>query len=239
MLPDKQKAALISKEVRAILLNQLPGKRSYEEALQKKLGQNYNASSRGQNLRRKTNEIQRAVRDLALLAQSLPPDKFGESFATQDFLHMIVSVLEAGAIAEQAKVLQKKVEQVRDSLPCMIDDERAKSEQSSESLVSRVLRREEYKELERANSALDKVSPIALDPLRAEIASNVAKVALNCCIEQYKRVQTNPATIRLYERPIRKAASTTDDIILEIKKNAEQASLQQESQEYKAKKINR
>jgi len=51
-------------------------------------------------------------------------------------------------------------------------------------------------------------------------------------------VQTNPATIRFYERPIRKAASMTDDIILEIKKNAEQASLQQRSQK-KAKKANR
>jgi hypothetical protein len=46
-------------------------------------------------------------------------------------------------------------------------------------------------------------------------------------------VQTNPATIRFYERPIRKAASMTDDIILEIKKNAEQASLQQRSQKTK------
>jgi hypothetical protein len=116
-----------------------------------------------------------------------------------------------------------------------IDDERAKSEQSKESLVDRVLRREEYKELERANSACDAVMPIALNPLKAEIA----KAALDCCIEQYKRLQTDPVTIELYEEPIIKAASITEAIVREIKKNIEQVSLQQESQEYKAKKANR
>jgi hypothetical protein len=120
-----------------------------------------------------------------------------------------------------------------------IDDERAKSEQSKESLLNRVLRREEYKELERANSASDAVMPIALNPLKAEIASDIAKAALDCCIEQYKRLQTDPVTIELYEEPIIKAASITEAIVREIKKNIEQVSLQQESQEYKAKKANR
>jgi hypothetical protein len=239
VLSDKQKEALLSKEMRAILLNQPPGKRSYEGALQKHYGQTYNPSSRGQALRRKTEQVQRAVRDLALLAQSLPPDKFAEAFATQDFLRMIRSVLGAGAIDEQAKALRKKVEQVRDSLPDIIDDERAKSEQYKESLVDRILRGEEYKELERANSAFDAVMPIALNPLKAEIASNIAKAALDCCIEQYKRLQTDPVTIELYEEPIRKAAIITEAILREITKNVEQVSLQQELQKYKAKKANR
>jgi hypothetical protein len=120
-----------------------------------------------------------------------------------------------------------------------IDDERAKSEQSKESLVDRVLRREEYKELERANSACDAVMPIALNPLKAEIASDIAKAAIDCCIEQYKRLPTDPVTIELYEEPIIKAASITEAIVREIKKNIEQVSLQQELQEYKAKKANR
>jgi hypothetical protein len=239
MLSNDQKPALISKDIRAILLNQPPGKRSYEEALQKQYGQTYNASSRGQALRRKTEQVQRAVRDLALLAQSLPPDKFAEAFATEDFLHMIRSVLGAGAFDEQAKALQRKAEQLRDSLPDIIDDERAKSEQYKESLVDRVLRREEYNELRRANSAFDAVMPIALNPLKAEIASNITKAALDCCIEQYKRLQTDPVTIELYEEPIRKAAIITEAIVREIKKNVEQVSLQRELQEYKAKKANR
>jgi hypothetical protein len=240
VLSDKQKEALLSKEMRAILLNQPPGKRSYEEALQKHYGQTYNASNRGQALRRKTEQVQRAVRDLALLAQSLPPDKFVEAFATEDFLHMMRSVVGAGEIDEQAKALQRKVEQVRDSVPDIIDDERAKSEQNKEeSLVNRILRRDEYKELERANSALDAVMPIALNPLKAEIASDIAKAALDCCIEQYKRLQRDPVTIELYEELIRKAATITEAIVREIKKNVEQVSLQHELQEYKAKEENR
>jgi hypothetical protein len=225
--------------MRAILLNQPPGKRSYEEALQKRYGQTYNASSRGQALRRKTEQVQRAVRDLALIAQSLPPDKFAEAFATEDFLHMIRSVLGAGATDEQAKALQRKTEQLRDSLPDIIDDEKAKSEQSKESLVDHVLRREEYNELRRANSAFDAVMPIAPNPLKAEIASNITKAALDCCIEQYKHLQTEPVTIELYEEPITKAAIITEAIVREIKKNVEQVSLQRELQEYKAKKTNR
>jgi hypothetical protein len=238
VLSDKQKEALLSKKMRAILLNQPPGKRSYEEALQKHYGQTYNASNRGQALRRKAEQVQRAVRDLALLAQSLPPDKFAEAFATEDFLHMIRSVLGAGEIDEQAKALQRKIKQVLDSLPDIIDDERTKSEQSKESLVDRVLRREEYNEFRRANSAFDAVMPIALNPLKAEIASDIAKAALDCCIEQYKRVQTNPEIIGLFEEPIRKAASLTDVIVQQIKENIDQASQLQELQEYKAKKAN-
>jgi hypothetical protein len=222
--------------MRAILLNQPPGKRSYKKALQKQYGQSYNPSSRGQALKRKTEQIQRAVRDLGLLAQSLPPDKFTEAFATEDFLHMIRSVLGAGAIDEQARALRMKAEQVRDSIHDIIDEERAKSEQYKESLIDRILRREEYKELEIANSAFDAVMPIALNPLRAEISSDIAKAALDCCIEQYKRLQTDPVTIELYEEPLRKAAIITEAIVREIKKNVEQVSLQQELQEYKAKK---
>jgi hypothetical protein len=133
---------------------------------------------------------------------------------------MIRSVLGVGAIDEQAKALRRKVEQVRDSLPDIINDERPKSEQYKESLVDRILRREEYKELERANSTFDAVMPIAFNPLKAEIASDIAKVALDCCIEQYKRLQTDPVTIELYEEPIRKAAIIAEAIVREIKKNA-------------------
>jgi hypothetical protein len=222
MLSDDQKTALISKDVRAILLKQSPGKRSYEEALQKHYEQSYNPSSCGQALRRKTEQVQRAVRDLALLAQSLPPDKFAEAFATEDFLHMIRSVLGAGAIDEQAKRLRTKAEQVRDSLHDLIRDKSTMSEQ--------------YKELEIANTAFDAVMPIALNPLKAEIASDIAQAALYCCIEQYKRLQMDPVILELYEEPIRKAASIIEAIVREIKKNAEQANLQQE---YKAKKANR
>jgi hypothetical protein len=225
MLSNDQKEALLSKEMRAILLNQPPGKRSYEEALQKHYGQTYDASRGGQALRRKTEQVQRAVRDLALLAQSLPPDKFAEAFATEDFLHMIYSVLGAGAIDEQAKRLRRKTKQLVLSLPDIIHDKNTMSEQ--------------YKEWEKANTAFDAAIPITLNPLKAEMASDIAKAALDCCIEQYKRVQTNPVIIGLFEEPIRKAASIIDVIVQQIKENVEQASQLQELQEYKAKKANR
>jgi hypothetical protein len=221
------------------LLNQPSGKKSYVEALQKKYGERYNASIRGQALKRKTEQVQRAVRDLALIAQSLPPDKFEEAFATEDFLHMVRSVLGAGAIDEQARVLQRKVQQVVRSLPCIIDEERAKSEQYKESLVDRIRRREDYKEAERVSNAFDAVMPIALNPLKARIASDIAKAALDCCIAQYERVQTNPVTVGLYAEPVRKAASVIDVMVEEIKENVEQADLQRELQEYKAMKANR
>jgi hypothetical protein len=36
-----------------------------------------------------------------------------------------------------------------------------------------------------ACNALDEVKPMAFDPLKAELASKIAKAALDCCIEQY------------------------------------------------------
>jgi hypothetical protein len=36
-----------------------------------------------------------------------------------------------------------------------------------------------------ACNALDEVKPMAFDPLKAELASKIAKTALDCCIEQY------------------------------------------------------
>jgi len=36
-----------------------------------------------------------------------------------------------------------------------------------------------------AGNALDEVKPMAFDPLKAEVASKIAKPALDYCVEQY------------------------------------------------------
>jgi hypothetical protein len=235
MLSDNEKAALISKDIRAVLLNQPPGKRSYEEALQKHFGDTYNASATGQALKRKTAQAQKAVRDLALLAESLPAERFAAIFAAEEFMHLIMSVLGAGPLDERSKFLLKKTEQYRQSLDEYLQakiDGTVTPEQEKELL-------EQRDELVMATNALNGVKPIAFDPLKAEIASKVAKTSLDCCVEQYKYVQKNPVTIGLYEEPIRKAASVIDVMVAEIKDNIEQMNLLQELHEYKAKKANR
>jgi hypothetical protein len=235
MLSDEQKTALISKDIRAILLSQPPGKRSYEEALQKHFGETSNASVRGQALKRKTAQAQKAVRDLALLAESLPAERFAAIFATEEFIHLIRSVLGAGPLDERSKILLKKTEQYRQSIDEYLQadiDGTATPKQYKELL-------EQRKELVMAGNALDEVKPMAFDPLKAEIASNVIKATLDCCVEQYKHVQKNPVTIGLYEDPIRKAAGIIDVMVTEIKDNVEQVNLLRELHEYKAKKANR
>jgi hypothetical protein len=60
--------------------------------------------------------------------------------------------------------------------------------------------------------------PFALNPLKAEIASEIAKAVRDCCIEQYKCLQTDPVIIELYEEPVIKAAIITEPIVRDIKK---------------------
>ena len=234
---------LLSKPIRGILEKQKPLQKSYAEAVKKHLGPTATTSVVNNYIDRETTDAQIGIRDLTLLAASLPSTAFSKIFNSPDFLKLIRAILGTATLEDERGRLSEEISNlaalaaeattkrdwtlavlhnsytVLNSFPIIKQQVKSESEAQAEVEKSYRAKLDELEKLELPlRMKLAETRRITLDPERAEIAAKIIRLSIEYCKQQYSQIETVPAIVEPVSASLDKALALVDGIVEKIKK---------------------